>query len=355
MADATRDAQRGARPALRRMCAAARRSRRQLCIFAAMEIWKLEPGKQMTPMAADEPLPAAGFGWLDLHYEEIDRLCPEAERLTGVRILDVHLNDARNFAHPSFFDNSDTYEIVMFRGLSPEATVERILTRPMTFFNFDRLLVTIRPVDSRAVPHVKSRFVNVAGKTPQSPDDLMQRLISALVDHYLDLRTPLQQRLDEMQQLLLDPRKPFRDWVALLEARRQIRELQNLSEEQRDAVQEWRDYRLADLSPAMNARFADLVEHIERVHNHARTIERQAESAVQLYFAATSHRTTEIMRLLTLITAIFMPLTLITGVFGMNFEVIPGLHRTYGFWLSLAGMAVVVVGMLAYFRHKRWI
>jgi magnesium/cobalt transport protein CorA len=320
-----------------------------------MDIWKLEPGKAMAPMAAGEPLPATGFAWLDLNYDEIDRLCAEAERLTGLRILDVHINDARNFAHPSFFDNSDTYEIVVFRGLSPEATVERILTRPMTFFNFDRLLVTLRAADSRAVPHVKARFVNVPGKTPQSPDDLMQRLISALVDHYLELRTPLQQRLDEMQHMLLDPRKPFRDWMALLEARRQIRELQNLSEEQRDAVQEWRDYRLADLSPALNARFADIVEHIARVLNHARTIERQAESAVQLYFAATSHRTTEIMRLLTVITAIFMPLTLITGVFGMNFDVIPGLHRAYGFWFSLVGMGAVVIAMLLYFRHKRWI
>jgi len=105
----------------------------------------------------------------------------------------------------------------------------------------------------------------------------------------------------------------------------------------------------------MHARFTDIVEHIERVLNHAHTIEHQAESAVQLYFAAMSHRTTEIMRLLTLITAIFMPLTLITGVFGMNFDVIPWLHKAYGFWLALATMLGIVVGMVAYFRHKRWV
>ena len=225
----------------------------------------------------------------------------------------------------------------------------------MTFFNFDRLLVTVRAADSRSVAQVKARFVNLPGKTPQSPDDLMQRLLSAMVDHYLELREPLAQRLDEWQHLLLDPRKPFRDWAKLLESRQQIHRLQSLSEEQRDAVQEWRDYRIADLSPATHARFADIVEHIERVLSHARTIEHQAESAVQLYFAAMSHRTTEIMRLLTLITAIFMPLTLITGIFGMNFEFIPGLHKSYGFWLSVAGMIGVVVGMLAYFRHKRWL
>ena len=105
----------------------------------------------------------------------------------------------------------------------------------------------------------------------------------------------------------------------------------------------------------MHARFADIIEHIERVRNHARTVESQAESAVQLYFAAMSHRTTEIMRLLTLITAVFMPLTLLTGVFGMNFDFIPGLHRADGFWIALAGMIAIVIGMLYYFRHKRWL
>jgi len=320
-----------------------------------MDLWKIEAGKPTVPMAADEPLPERGFAWLDVAYDEMDPGQAVVERLTGVRIFEVHVGDAKNLAHPSFFDNTDAYEIVVFRGLSPQTTVDEIVTRPMTFFNFDKLLVTVRASDSRSCAQVKARFVNLPGKSPQSPDDLMQRLLSAMVDHYLELRHPLAQRLDEWQHLLLDPRKPFDDWTKLLDSRRQIRELQNLSEEQRDAIQEWRDYRIADLSQAMHARFADIVEHIERVLSHARTVEHQAESAVQLYFAAMSHRTTEIMRLLTLITAIFMPLTVITGIFGMNFEYIPGLHKSYGFWLSFLAMIGIVVGMLAYFRHRRWL
>jgi magnesium transporter len=320
-----------------------------------MDLWKFEPGKVAVPMAVGETQPGQGFAWLDLPYEDVGQLQAEVERLTGVRIFDVHVGDAANLAHPSFFDSTDAYEIVVFRGLSPESTADEIVTRPMTFFNFDRLLVTVRAADSRSIAHVKSRFVNLPGKVPQSPDDLMQRLLSAMVDHYLELRQPLAQRLDAWQHALLGGGEPFRSWEKLLESRQQIRELQNLSEEQRDAIQEWRDYRIADLSQVMQARFTDLVEHIERVLNHARTIESQAESAVQLYFAAMSHRTNDIMRLLTLITAIFMPLTLITGLFGMNFEVMPGLHRADGFWLSVAFMVAVVVAMLAYFRYKRWL
>lgn len=320
-----------------------------------MELWRIEPGKTVALMGRGEPLPEQGFAWLDVPYEEADLVQAEVERLARVRVLDVHMVDAKSSSHPSFFDNTDAYEIVAFAGLSPESTVDDIVTRTVTFFNFDRLLVTVRAADSRSVAQLKSRYLNPSGKVPQSPDDLMLRLLSAMVDGYLELRQPLAQRLEVWQRQLLDPRTPFHDWVKLLEARQQIRTLQTLSEEQRDAVQEWRDYRIADLSQAMHARFADIIEHIERVRNHARTVESQAESAVQIYFAAMSHRTTEIMRLLTLITAIFMPLTLITGLFGMNFDFIPGLHNLYGFWLSITAMLGIVVGMIAYFRYRHWL
>ena len=306
-------------------------------------------------MGADEPLTAAGYAWLDLTYAEVDRLQREVERLTGVRIFDDHVADAGNPAHSSFFDNTEQYEIVIFRGLAPESSAEKLVTRPMTLFNFDRLLVTVRAPDSRSVAHVAARFLAVPTKSPANPDELMHRLLSSMVDHYLALRQPLTERLERWQRLLLDPRRAFRDWAKLLESRGEIRKLQQLCEAQRDAIQEWRDYRIADIGAALQVRLADLVEHIERVLHHARTIESQAESAVQLYFASTSYRTAEIMRLLTIITATFMPLTLITGVYGMNFESIPGLHSPVGFWVSLAGMACVVAAMLVYFRLKRWL
>ena len=99
----------------------------------------------------------------------------------------------------------------------------------------------------------------------------------------------------------------------------------------------------------------DLIEHIQRVLSHVRRVESTIESAVQLHFSSVAHRTSEVMRALTLITAIFMPLTLITGIFGMNFEAIPLLHSPWGFWLSILGMGVVVAGLIFWFWRKRWI
>lgn len=306
----------------------------------------LEPG---------HALPEQGYVWLDASHDELDRVIDEIARLTGVTLFEDHQLDARNTGHPSFFDETDHYEMIVFRGLVPNSNALKIDTQPLFLFRFERVIATLHPPQSRACASVRERIKAQPARVPHDPDDLAHRLLSTMVDQYLDLRQDITARFEQFQRRLLDPRRAFSDWYALLEQRNEVRKLEALSEGQLDAVQEWRDARFENLSQELQVRFADLVEHIGRVLAHARRVEAQIESAVQLHFAAVSHRTSEIMRTLTLITAIFMPLTLITGIFGMNFELIPGLHSQFGFWYSLLGMGVVVVIMLSYFRWRRWI
>lgn len=314
--------------------------------------------------------------WCDCPYEEARDWVAPIERLTGVRVFEDHLLDAENRLHPSYFDSTQRYEMIVFRGLAfrelsaVEGAPIRVHTRPTVFFLFPRVLVTVRAADSRLVPALQQRLL-AAGEArqrlPSGPEELMLRLLSQMVDRYLDLRQPLTAQLERWQRLLLDPRRPFRDWYALLEARGEVRKLEQLCEEQLDALQEWRDERaeraeraaegdapgIGPLSDALQVRANDVVEHIHRVLNHARRLEDSVATAVQLHFSSTAHRTNQIMRTLTAITAIFLPLTLITGIFGMNFEFIPGLHARHAFWYALGAMAMIAAGLLAYFKARR--
>ena len=337
---------------------------------------------------------AAGFYWLDLTHEEFgpdpEALREDVERLTGVRLFDLHLRDAANLQHPSYFDSTAAYDMLVFRKLTPEhdrsltplsdidhlpehqrrgRRLQPIVTRPVTFFVLDRLLVTVRNAESRSIEQVRQRLIEpkaraaakangggagvegTVARLPQRPEDLLLRLVNGMVDRYLDLRQPLTDRLDNWQRELLDRRRPFHDWRALLDARIELRRLQNLSEEQRDAIQELRDDYLdstpeAQHSDAHLVRIADVIEHIERVLRHAGRLENSIETAVQLHFSATAHRTNQIMRILTVITAVFAPLTLIAGLWGMNFERIPGAKHPHGFGLMVATMTILALMLL---------
>ncbi|MFM2398456.1 MAG: hypothetical protein RL341_613 [Pseudomonadota bacterium] len=360
-----------------------------------MQIFTFEGGVARKQDASMPPLaPPTGVVWIDCTHEEVNAN-PEAWRdqiaqLAGFRIFDLHLIDCVNLQHPSFFDTTSDYDMVVFRKLSmggelpsesaqqtPEKTAKRralpralaaITTRPITFFCGDRVLVTVRSAESRVLNNFCAKLQDVPRRGEGSsngpraivhPEEIMLRLLNVLVDSYLDLRVPLTQQLDRWQRELLDPRRAFSDWTALLEARIEIRKLEQLSEEQYDALQEFRDSVIDNIDGGQRdillVRINDVMEHVSRVLNHARRMENSAESAVQLHFSAMSHRTNQIVRTLTVITAIFAPLTLITGIFGMNFEHMPLLKDREGFWWTIGGMAFVAVVLLTYFRAKRYL
>lgn len=359
-----------------------------------MHIYQISEHQVTLVDTVPDALPEDGFWWIDATHEEVadnPELWRNAiEHATGTRIYDLHLQDTMNQRHPSYFDSTQDYAMVVFRKLSlgsdpssldPGAddgekrkippALSKLMTQPVTFLLMERALVTVHAANSRTIEAARTRLLEYKYKPegntqhnrpPVSPAELALRLLNAMVDQYLDLRQPLTGQIDRWQRALLNPHRAFQDWAALLDARIELRKLDHLCEEQHDALQELRDY-LVDSSENTNNRAKDLllvrvhdvIEHITRVLNHARRLEASIESAVQIHFSAMAHRTSEIMRTLTVITALFMPLTVITGIFGMNFIDMPLLKDKSGFWIAIGLMVVVVIGLLIFFRRKRYL
>ena len=171
--------------------------------------------------------------------------------------------------------------------------------------------------------------------------------------------------LDHWQAELLNPKSRFANWNMMLAARQSLHQIDEVCEDQRSAIQDWIEALKSwpDTDPQssqherdmLQVRSRDVLEHIERVVHHVRQLEQSAETAVQIHFNAQSHCTNEIMRTLTVLTAVFLPLNLIAGIFGMNFEFIPLLHRNNGFWLAMAAMALIALGLVLFFWRKRYL
>ena len=354
-------------------------------------------GEQFTEL--DEPpqeLPATGFVWIGSARREFEvgaaELQASLQRWGVGQMVDLHLADLLNNQLPSHFDYTSWYDLMVFRRLAAGAGSEGLFvdegrgtmasarqallaidTSPVGFAVFDRVLLTVHPTDcavrdyfaQRLLAQATSAETRGAARMPSSPADLMLRMINHMVDSYLDLRRLLTKQLVYLQQELLDPRSRFEDWSMLLESRNALHMLEDTCEDQRAAVQEWID--ALDEWPAeansqaqrdrelLRVRSRDVLEHVERVLTHVRRLEQSAETAVQMHFSALGHRTNDIMRTLTVLTAIFLPLNLITGFFGMNFDGLPLIHQRTGVWIALAMMAAVVVGLLLLFRRKRFI
>ena len=102
-------------------------------------------------------------------------------------------------------------------------------------------------------------------------------------------------------------------------------------------------------------RFNDLQEHMRRIYNHSTVVQHDIEALVQRYFSASAQRTNDTLQFLTIVSAIFLPMNLLAGLFGMNFDYMPLLKAPYGPWLVAGIMLTLVAGLLVWFRRRHWI
>ncbi len=348
----------------------------------------------------DVRVPEQGFVWIACARPEFEALQGQIQAtlqsLSGTQLVDLHISDLLNKQLPSRYDYTSLYDVMVFRRLaagtaesapvpSPQTSaraakrsgppiLRRIDTSPVGFAVFDHVLLTVHPTDCAVRDAYAAKLLNAAAalsshaggaRMPTGSADLMLRIINQMVDGFLELRRELTHQLDHWQTDLLNPKARFNNWGALLDARLSLHQLDEICEDQRSALQNWiealktwpeaatpESQRERDL---LQVRSRDVLEHIERVVHHVQRLEQSAETAVQMHFNAQSHRTNEIMRTLTVLTAVFLPLNLIAGIFGMNFDFIPLLHRNNGFWLAMSLMASTGLGLLVYFWRKRYI
>ncbi|MES1265047.1 MAG: CorA family divalent cation transporter, partial [Variovorax sp.] len=310
---------------------------------------------------------ANGYLWLSLTRDEFRASLADVQgilqTLCGTQLVDLHVSDLLNDQLPSHYDYTSQYDVLVFRRLAaaqraaPSASepptartgppvLRRVDTRPVGFAVFDRVLLSVHPEDGAVRDVYAAKLMAAArsdrgdaaapaldvratsARVPTGPADLMLRVVNQIVDAYLDLRRELTRQLDHWQAELIDPRSRFTNWSALMEARQSLHHLDEICEDQRSAVQDWIDAMETLPTPEHPAdirerelimvRSRDVLEHIERVVHHVRRLEQNAETAVQMHFSVQSHRANDIMRVLTVLTAIFLPLNLIAGIFGMN-------------------------------------
>jgi len=366
----------------------------------------------LAPLTVPGACAAQGYLWISLTRDEFRASLAEVQQILQslclTQLVDLHVADLLNDQLPSHYDYTSKYDVLVFRRLSagpgqaalgngkgtsggepPLPTpsrrgppvLRRVDTRPVGFALFDRVLLSVHPEDGAVRDAFAARLLAAgspddkgapaldvratSARVPTGTADLMLRVINQIVDGYLDMRRELTRQLDHWQTELIDPRSRFTNWGALMEARQSLHHLDEICEDQRAAIQDWIDSLETLPSPKNEAeqrdrelimvRSRDVLEHIERVVHHVHRLEQNAETAVQMHFSVQGHRANDIMRVLTALTAIFLPLNLIAGIFGMNFEFIPLVHKADGFWIAMGAMLVIALVLVVVFWRKRYL
>ena len=333
----------------------------------------------------------AEFIWVECSRDDVVNRAEHWQQdiyaATGLWMNEYHLRDILNLEHPCAFDTLEDYDLLIFRKLiTPDDQIkldtqaaekhERVFglaTTPISFMLTPQVLITVREQGNKEVESYIQRMETVLSrpieehnkprKLPTTPLDLTLRLLNNMVDGHLDLRVTLTRRVEFWQQELLQGHRRFTKWHQLLQENMAFQQVENLCEEQIETLQELRDEivdnyshlkgkKRSEKQDIMLVRVDDLTSHIERIQKHTIRLRNAVQAAIDLHFSAIANQTNENMRILAIITAIFAPLTLLTGVYGMNFEFIPGLKSPTGFWIMLGIMLMTTLILLYYFYRR---
>lgn len=347
------------------------------------------------------------FVWVDCTREDVvnraEQWQKEIYNATEIHLNEYHIRDILNIEHPCAFDAMEDYDLLIFRKLitpddqidSGEDALEQhdrvfgLASSPVSFIITSQALITIHEKGNHAFESYLARIFNIMNKSleeqnkprklPTTPLDLALRLLNSMIDGYLDLRNPLSRRVEFWQQELLQGNRRFTKWHQLFQEnlvfqqiekpdfqfaeKPDFQQIENLCEEQIDSLQELRDEivenyahlkgkKRTEKQDIMLVRVDDLVSHVERIQKYTVRLSTAIQTAIDLHFSAIANQTNENMRILAIITAVFAPLTLLTGVYGMNFEFIPGLRSPIGFWVMLGVMLGCTIGLLVYFYRR---
>jgi magnesium transporter len=254
--------------------------------------------------------------------------------------------------HPKI-EEYEGYIYLITHGLRAGSTAETVEPVELDAFVGPRYLVTHHTHASRSVVAVREIVLKTGLPLRRGPVAVLHALLDRQVEGLEVVLDDVEERITELEDAVFE--RPANARVAsLLALKRNILKLRRWMSKQREVVLRLgrREFALIPATEAML--FRDVYDHLVRVNDLLENFREMLTSIQEAYLSVTSNRLNEIMKFLTLFTAALMPLTVITGIYGMNFEHMPELSRRWGYPAVMGVMAIVSGSILLYFRRRGW-
>lgn len=290
--------------------------------------------------------------WLDI---EGDPAADEAGFLReGFGLHTLAIQDAQRTRHPPKLENYDDVTFLLLKGLSAGTTSLHLSTHQLALFISERFLVTRHNADS---PSTNALFEQAGTDTKlfsQGPAALAMRLCRLLVDRYLKVLLALEPRLEAIEEEIV--RKPDDALLAeILNYKTELKKFRRVFLYHQQVFHELKSADHPGIGAERQHEIIDVYEQQERAGSLAGLYYELATDLAEGYISVSSHHLNQIMKVLTVVMSIFVPLSFLAGIYGMNFENMPELHSRSGYFILLGIMITIVVVLLTVFRRKRWL
>ena len=290
--------------------------------------------------------------WVDLSAPT-----PEEIRILSdlFKFHELAVEDALAEIHHPKIESYGDYLYLILHGIDFRESEHCFKTQDVDFFLGEQFLVTVHPGISRTLTEMRTVCGRNHRALGEGPAALMHRIIDAMVDHYRPEVDRLNERLDTLETEIFE-RPDARLAKQILDFKSDVSSLRRVVLPQRDAVARLARREFPFISEGLSYRFRDVHDHLVRLVDEALFFQDRVSSLLDAHLSQVSNQLNSVMKVLTIIATIFMPLTVLVGLWGMNvtLPMMPGGDAAQ-FWWVTALMVGLGGGMLVYFRRRRWL
>lgn len=251
----------------------------------------------------------------------------------------------------------DDYESYIFLVMKMLTTTDRgdILVEQVSFVLGRNFVLSFQEDGIDVFQSVRERLRGGKGRLRQNGSDyLLYSLVDAIVDQYFAVLESLGEKIETLQErVMADPKRDtLKDIHAL---KRQLLFVRRAVWPLREATNSLSRSECPFLHEPTKVFFRDVYDHVVQIVDTIETLREMVSASLDIYLSSVSYRLNAVMRVLTVITTIFMPLSFIASIYGMNFEYMPELKWDWGYPVVLGLMGIVAAGMLIGFRRRKWL
>jgi magnesium transporter len=256
--------------------------------------------------------------------------------------------------HPPKVDDFEDHLFIIVHGINYHIESEALETTELALFLGGNYVVTSHDVPMRSISSVLAQASKDGRPMRRGADFLAHDIIDLLVDNIMPVIDEMDERSIAIEaEALQEPKGET--LVSVMQLKRDIMALTRIILPQREIVNGLSRGEYALVSERARIYYRNIYDHLVSIEMLTRGLRDIVESALNTYLSSVSNRMNEVMKVLTIIATIFIPLTFVAGVYGMNFANMPELEWRYGYFGILIVMAVIGGALVVYFKRRRWV
>jgi magnesium transporter len=283
----------------------------------------------------------------------------EADEQVLLDVFSFHpltVEDCRENRHYPKVEEFPGYIYFIVHGVTSDTSPDRFNTIELDGFLGSNYVITYHHESFRSINNVKQLLRTSPIACQRGPAFLLHQILDHVVDYYSPVLDDFDDRIDRLEHEIFTLHRPNNAILAqIMDLKRSVLRLRRISTKQMDILLRMSRGEFELIPEEMRPFYRDVFDHLVRVVDLAESYRDLISGSLEAYLTVVSNRMNEIMKVLTIFSAIMLPLTFIAGVYGMNFDNMPELHSRYGYLGTLAVMGVVAVGMLIFFWRRGWL